>query len=83
MVAEYQGIVDKVNSGLANFETLKRFLLVPEEWSLESGELTPSLKLKRRVVEMRYAGEIAGFYVGMGLGGVRVNKPELRIFAAM
>ena len=68
VVAEYQGIVDRVNAELANFETLKRFRLVPEEWSLEGGELTPSLKLKRRVVEVRYAGEIAGFYGGDGAG---------------
>jgi long-chain acyl-CoA synthetase len=68
VVAEYRSIVERVNAGLANFETLKRFLLVPEEWSLESGELTPSLKLKRRVVEVRYAGEIAGFYGGDGAG---------------
>jgi long-chain acyl-CoA synthetase len=57
-----------VNAALAHFETLKRFRLVPEEWSLEGGELTPSLKLKRRVVEMRYAGEIAGLYGGNGVG---------------
>ena len=68
VVAEYQSIVDKVNEGLAQFETMKRFRLVPEEWSLEGGELTPSLKLKRRVVEVRYAAEIAGFYGGDGRG---------------
>jgi long-chain acyl-CoA synthetase len=68
VAAEYQGIVDGVNAGLANFETMKQFRLVPEEWSLEGGELTPSLKLKRRVVERRYAGEIAGFYSGDGVG---------------
>ncbi len=66
VVAEYEAIVERVNAGLANFETMKRFRLVPEEWSLEGGELTPSLKLKRRVVEVRYAGEIAGFYGGDG-----------------
>ncbi len=66
VVAEYQGIVDKVNEGLAQFETIKRLRVVAEEWSLEGGELTPSLKLKRRVVEVRYAGEIAGFYGGDG-----------------
>ena len=68
VVAEYEAIVERVNAGLANFETMKRFRLVPEEWSLEGGELTPSLKLKRRVVEVRYAGEIAGFYGGDGVG---------------
>jgi long-chain acyl-CoA synthetase len=68
VVAEYQSIVERVNAGLANFETLKRFRLVPEEWSLESGELTPSLKLKRRVIEVRYAAEIAEFYGANSVG---------------
>jgi long-chain acyl-CoA synthetase len=58
----YQEIVDKVNVSLANFESIKRVCVVPEEWSLENGALTPSLKLKRRVVEQRYAKEIGAFY---------------------
>ena len=62
VVAKYQAIVDEVNGGLAQFETIKRFKLVPEEWSLVQGELTPSLKLKRRVVNQKYAQEIAEFY---------------------
>lgn len=63
VIAAYQSIVDGVNRSLANFETIKRFLLVPEEWSLDTGELTPSLKLKRRVIVEKYAAEIARFYV--------------------
>jgi long-chain acyl-CoA synthetase len=62
VVAHYQHIVDEVNSVLAHFETIKRFRIVPEEWSLAQGELTPSLKLKRRVVNQKYAQEIAAFY---------------------
>lgn len=62
VAARYQVIVDEVNGGLAQFETIKRFHLVPEEWSLGGGELTPSLKLKRRVVNQKYAAEIAAFY---------------------
>ena len=62
VIALYQYIVDQVNSTLANYETVKRFLVVPEEWSLDTGELTPSLKLKRRVIVEKYAAEIAGFY---------------------
>jgi len=60
--AEYKTLVHNVNQGLANFETLKRFHLVPDEWSMASGELTPTLKLRRRVVVKRYAEEIAAFY---------------------
>jgi long-chain acyl-CoA synthetase len=62
VVAQYQAIVDQVNATLANFETIKRFHLVPDEWTLDTGELTPSLKLKRRVVQQKYAAEIAAFY---------------------
>jgi long-chain acyl-CoA synthetase len=62
VVKEYQEIVDRINQKLANFETIKRFQLVADEWTLGSGELTPSLKLKRRVVLERYANEIASFY---------------------
>jgi long-chain acyl-CoA synthetase len=62
VVAEYQAIVDKVNGTLAHYEDIKRLAVVPDEWSVEEGELTPSLKLKRRVVEKKYEGEIAEFY---------------------
>jgi long-chain acyl-CoA synthetase len=58
----YQEIVDKVNLGLPQYESMKRMSLVPEEWTVEDGTLTPSLKLKRRVVEQRYAKEIHEFY---------------------
>jgi long-chain acyl-CoA synthetase len=60
--AEYQAVIHRVNQGLANFETIKRFYLVPDEWSMESGEFTPSMKLKRRVVVARYADKIAALY---------------------
>jgi long-chain acyl-CoA synthetase len=60
--AEYQALLRKVNENLANFETLKRFHLVPDEWSIATGEMTPTMKLKRRVVVERYAAEIAALY---------------------
>jgi len=62
VVALYAEIVRDVNSGLANFETLKRFKLVAEEWTQESGELTPSMKLKRRAITARYAAVIDELY---------------------
>jgi len=60
--AAYKAIIDRVNATLAPYEMMKRFALVSHEWSLETGELTPSLKLKRRVVQQNYAAEIANFY---------------------
>jgi len=62
VLAVYGEIVREVNGSLANFETLKRFRVVAEEWTQESGELTPSMKLKRRVLTERYAGAIAELY---------------------
>ena len=47
---------------LANFETVKRFRVVAEEWAQETGELTPSMKLKRRVITERYAAVIDALY---------------------
>jgi long-chain acyl-CoA synthetase len=62
IVAVYAEIVRGVNGALANFETIKRFRLVADEWSQESGELTPSMKLKRRVLTQKYAAEVAALY---------------------
>jgi len=62
VVAHYAEIVREVNLSLANFETLKRFRVVADEWTIDSGELTPSMKLKRRVVTARYAAVIDDLY---------------------
>jgi long-chain acyl-CoA synthetase len=62
VVAQYQAIIDRVNANLAHYETIKRFQIVPDEWSIDSGELTPSLKLKRRVIVEKYSPEIAALY---------------------
>jgi len=62
VIALYDGIVRDVNATLANFETLKRFRVVAEEWTQESGELTPSMKLKRRAITGRYAAVIDELY---------------------
>ncbi len=62
VVAHYGELVREVNAGLANFETIKRFRIVAEEWTLENGHLTPSMKLKRREITTRYAELIAALY---------------------
>jgi long-chain acyl-CoA synthetase len=58
----YETIVDRVNGGLAHFETIKKVTVVPDEWSVEEGELTPSLKLKRRVIVEKYKDQIERMY---------------------
>jgi long-chain acyl-CoA synthetase len=62
VLARYQRIVNEVNATLPPFETIKRLSVVADEWSVETAELTPSMKLKRRVVEKKYAAEIEAFY---------------------
>jgi len=60
--ALYDGIVEDINKGLARFEKLKRVLLVPDEFTADNGALTPTLKLRRRVVEDRYRRQIDDLY---------------------
>jgi len=60
--ALYEGIVEEVNRGLARFETLKKILLVPEEFSANDGTLTATLKLRRKTVEERYRKQIDDLY---------------------
>jgi long-chain acyl-CoA synthetase len=62
VLALYAEIVREVNCTLANFESLKRFRVVADEWTQDSGELTPSMKLKRRAITQRYAALIASLY---------------------
>lgn len=62
VVALYSEIVREVNGTLANFETLKRFRIVADEWTQDSGELTPSMKIKRRVLMTKYAAVIDELY---------------------
>jgi len=50
--------IEKVNGHLARYETIKRFKLLPAQFSVDGGELTPTLKLKRKVVAQKYAKEI-------------------------
>lgn len=57
-----QGEVDKINSTLANVQTIKKFVILPEEFSIENGELTPTMKLKRRIIHQKYETQIESMY---------------------
>jgi len=60
----YEEIVKQVNTGLEHHETIKRVGVVEEEWNIDSGELTPTMKLKRRVITEKYKKTIEAFYGG-------------------
>jgi long-chain acyl-CoA synthetase len=60
--ALYEGIVENVNGSLARFEKLKRVMIVPDEFTPDNGALTPTMKLKRKVIEERYRRQIDELY---------------------
>lgn len=60
--ASIQRYVDRVNARLGEWETIKRFALLPEELTVESGVVTPTLKVKRKAVLEKYAGLVEGLY---------------------
>jgi long-chain acyl-CoA synthetase len=56
--------VEGVNENLAHFEQVRRFEILPRDFSPEENEITPTLKLKRRIVEEHFADEIESLYAG-------------------
>ena len=70
-LAEHPAVLEAVgaavaaaNQQLARVQQVKRWRLLPVEWTAESEELTPTLKLKRRVVHAKYADDIDTLYAG-------------------
>jgi len=59
-----QHAVDEANLAVSHAESIKVFRVLPRDWSEETGEITPSLKVKRNVVLKQYADEIAAIYGG-------------------
>ncbi len=57
-----EAALNEVNSGFAKYETIKKFALIPQLFSQETGELTPTIKVKRNAVEKKYKAIIDGLY---------------------
>ncbi|WP_169824602.1 MULTISPECIES: AMP-dependent synthetase/ligase [Corallococcus] len=66
----YEAFERDVNPKLSRFETIKRFRVLPGEFSIDGGELTPSMKMRRKVVEQKYADAIEALYNEPGAPGV-------------
>ena len=64
MRAEIDGYVQKLNAQLNRWETIKKFAILDCGLTVESGELTPSMKVKRRVVETEYRAVLDAVYSG-------------------
>ncbi len=63
LVAEVQSAVDEANKAVSKAESIRRFVILPQEWTEEAGHLTPSLKLKRNVVMREYRADVEGLYL--------------------
>ena len=62
--AKVEDAIDRLNSTLPSYETIKRFTILERDFSLESGELTPTLKVKRKAATQRYKPQIDAMYDG-------------------
>ena len=62
--AEIQGAVDETNKAVSKAEAIKAFRILGDDWTVESGHLTPSLKVKRNEVAKTYASDIEALYAG-------------------
>ncbi|MCX6210780.1 MAG: long-chain fatty acid--CoA ligase, partial [Bacteroidetes bacterium] len=58
----FQGIIDNYNTLFNHVEQIKKFELLPKEWSLETGEMTPKMSLKRKVILEKFSKEIDKIY---------------------
>jgi long-chain acyl-CoA synthetase len=58
----YQSLLDRVNAGLPRYEQVKKFALIEREFTIDGGELTPTMKVKRRVVQQKYTERIETLY---------------------
>jgi long-chain acyl-CoA synthetase len=61
-IAEVRRALTVANTHLSRIEQFKRFTILPDEWSPESEELTPTMKLKRRVIHTKYKDQIDAMY---------------------
>jgi long-chain acyl-CoA synthetase len=57
-----QGVVDDVNRERSRFEQIKRFAILPRDFTMEDGEITPTLKVRRRAVQEHFADDIQALY---------------------
>jgi long-chain acyl-CoA synthetase len=73
VVALFQQVVDAVNAERAPFEQIKRFALIPSEFTIATGEMTPTMKVKRRVVEQRWRALIDTLYTESAQPAVRAR----------
>ncbi len=62
VVSMFKDVVERLNQNFNHVEQVKKFVLLPKEWSVETGEMTPKLSLKRKIILQKFSGEIEEMY---------------------
>mgnify|MGYP000863069560 CR=1 FL=1 len=62
VLAKYQEIVDELNPNFSHIEQIKQFVLLANEWTVDTKELTPTMKIKRKVISEKYENQINNIY---------------------
>src|SRR5262249_15270785 len=71
--ALFESEIQRLNGRLGQFAQIKRFVLLPQEWSIAGGDLTPTLKLKRKELLKKYENEIESLYAAEKRGGLDIG----------
>jgi long-chain acyl-CoA synthetase len=74
--ALYADEIERCNQHFGRYSQIKKFALLPEEWTIAGGELTPTLKLKRKNTLRKYAAEVEALYSGEEIGRTSVETPK-------
>ena len=75
-IALYEKAIADATKELARFEKVKKFRLLDAEFSIESGELTPTLKVRRKIVNQKFSDAIEALYAGAVPGDAEPAEPE-------
>ena len=73
--ALYAGEIERCNQHFGRYSQIKKFALLPEEWTIAGGELTPTLKIKRKNTLQKYAVEVEALYSAEEIGRMSVEAP--------
>jgi long-chain acyl-CoA synthetase len=62
IIDKIQSVVDNFNKNFGNWEQIKKFELLTDDWSIDGGELTPKLSLRRKVILQKYKDQVERIY---------------------
>jgi long-chain acyl-CoA synthetase len=78
----YAEQIESCNRHFGRYSQIKKFILLPEEWTIAGGELTPTLKIKRKITLQKYAAAVEALYSGEEPGKISVETPAVRTTGA-